>query len=195
MILVSFTKIMIQTSVHNSFLILVISITESVAFSSSTLFIAGDLVLNAAKLLKLVFWFRFVIYIRCSEIISRAFANIYLTVASSLRSADITAQETSTVSCAQHIWRWWHSILRRVLMRTLCFDRMHVARREKSFFVVAMRYSILVEVDAISRDIVGGTSWSSVRWQNRVAGFWIDNIGLPWQTDTEFGYIFLFAVR
>ena len=56
-----------------------------------------------------------------------------------------------------------------------------------------MRYSILVVINVVDRDVVLGASWSLMRRQNSIPGLWIHTVGLAWVSDRELRHVASFT--
>jgi len=70
-------------------------------------------------------------------------------------------------------------------VRALGFDCGHIARGEKSFFVVAVRYSILVVVNAVAGDLVVGAGWGFVWAQDCIPCLGVNCVWLAGHTQRE----------
>ena len=194
MIRYTLAQIVIQTSVNNLLLILVKSVAKSVALTRAALFVHMNLVLNASKLLEFVLRFRFVLSIRCREIVSSALADVNLPITSCLRAPDVTVQQAPTVGGAKQVRCWRHSVLCCVLVSALSFDLGHVAGSKESFLVITVRYSILIEVNRVVWNFVRGSSGGDEWRLDVVTVFRVNRHRFAREANTEFRHVPLFAV-
>lgn len=83
--------------------------------------------------------------------------------------------------------------MRSVLIVALSFDDWHIFELEEAWLFPLVRYSILIVIDVIDRNIVIGASWGLVWTQNGVTGFWIYNIWFTWVSNTELRHVSSFG--
>jgi len=191
----SLPQVVIKARVDDGRLVLIECVAEGVVSARTSLLIQLDLVLDGAELLEFVFGFGFVPHVSRCEIVSAALANVDLAVAGRLRAAKVRRHEGAATRRVHDVLHRRHAILRSVLVGALRLDCRHVARGEKSFFVVAVRYSILVVVDAVVGHLVVRARRRFVRAQDCLPRLRVHYVWLPGHTQRKAGVISRDAVR
>lgn len=166
---------MVQAVGENLRLILIMHITECVWQLSASFFILDQLVADWTKASKIVFSIGFIIDISCCKVKPFTLADINLAIRSCLTSSHIVAQSWSSKRSIYIVRLGWNTILSCVLNVTLRFDSGHVLLFEELFLRPFMRYSVLMVVNVITRNLIISTSWCLMRRRYNITSFRAQN--------------------